>query len=281
MVESYFFGSDAPRLFGAYHPPAGARRAQAVLLCPALGHEYVQCHFAYRLLAAQLAQAGFPVLRFEYRGLGNAEGSLTEASLEDWVADSNRALEELAQRSGARSLCVGGIRLGATLAALAAGCSPSVIATVLWYPVVEGAAYLREVTARQTAFLHSLPGRITPSASDEGQEILGFRLGKGLLDQLAAIETGRLGRCLAAKRVMLVEDCAVQLEAAARQSLAARCAGFEAYSEPAEDCWLDQPQRIFEPRKALAQIASWMERLSRPEARRGVDFSCRLQSFLV
>jgi uncharacterized protein len=260
MVESFFFGTDTPRLFGSYHPPIGCRREHALLLCPALGHEYVQCHFAYRLLAAQLAEAGFPVLRFEYRGLGNAEGSLADASLEDWMGDSNRALEELARRSGACRLCVGGIRFGATLSALASGTTPSVAAILLWYPVIEGPAYLREIAERQAAFVRSLPGPL-PVPSDGGQEILGFRLGAALLEQLAGIEARRLGRCLVAKRVLLLEDRAVHVDEAARQSLAAGCAGFEAHCEAAEESWLGKPQRIFEPRKALEQISSWMESL--------------------
>src|SRR4051812_38190593 len=157
MISSFYFGPAAERLFGSYHDPspAAARRHRAMLLVPALGHEYIQCHFAYKTLALRLADLGFAVLRMEYRGCGNAGGSSEALELHDWVADVERAGEELARRSGAPRLCVAGIRLGAALSALAAGSSPAIDAALLWDPVLEGKAYLAELQARHAAFLQS------------------------------------------------------------------------------------------------------------------------------
>src|SRR4051812_37537208 len=115
MISSFYFGPAPDRLFGSYHDPspAAAQRQLAELLVPALGHEYIQCHFAYKTLALRLADLGFGVLRMEYRGCGNAGGSSDMFELQDWVVDIERAGEELARRSGAPRLCVAGMRLGA------------------------------------------------------------------------------------------------------------------------------------------------------------------------
>ena len=262
MIESFFFGAGAPKLFGAYHPPVGQRRSHAVLLCPALGHEYVQCHFAYKALAGRLADSGFPVLRFDYRGLGNAEGALETAGLDDWVWDVERALEELARLSGAAQLCLAGIRFGATLSALAAGCSPAVDAALLWDPIVEGRPYISEITDRQAAFVAELPGTPGLQTGGPGLETLGFRLGAELVREIEEIEIARLARCLAAKRVLLLQDCEQLLAAPAESLLAGRCRRFEALSEPPGEPWLERPHNVFLPGKAVGAIAGWMERLA-------------------
>ena len=262
MIESFFFGAGSPKLFGAYHRPVGRCRAHAVLLCPALGHEYVQCHFAYKALAGRLAESGFPVLRFEYRGLGNAEGRLAEAGLDDWVADVERALEELARLSGASQLCLAGIRLGATLAALAAGCSPAVDATLLWDPILEGKPYIAEITRRHATFLAELPGSPMPPAQRDGLEILGFRLGADLVRDIEELELARLSRCLAAKRVLLLQDTETRLAADAERLLVGRCRRFDRLIEPPGEPWLERPHHVFLPGKAVGAIAGWMEGLA-------------------
>jgi alpha-beta hydrolase superfamily lysophospholipase len=256
MIESFLFGAGGPKLYGAYHRPIGQQRDIAVLLCPALGHEYVQCHFAY------LAQSGFPVLRFEFRGLGNAEGSLAEAALDDFVWDVERALEELARRSGAAQLCLAGIRLGATLAALAAGCSPAVDAALLWDPVVEGKPYVAEMAARHLRFLADLPG--APAAPDnrDGLELLGFRLGAGLVRDIAEIDAARLAQCLAAKRVLLLQDIETHLEPDIEHLLGGRCRRFDRLTEPPGEPWLERPHNVFLPGKAVGAITGWLEALA-------------------
>lgn len=261
MIEGFFFGAGSPKLFGVYHRPAGRRRDHAVLLSPALGHEYVQCHFAYKSLAGRLAEAGFPVLRFDYRGLGNAEGMIAEAGLDDFLSDIERALEELARLSGATQLCLAGIRLGATLSALAAGCSPSVDATLLWDPVVEGKPYIAEITARHAGFLAGLPGAPAPPAPDDGLEILGFRFGADLVRGIEEIEAARLSRCLAAKRVLLLQNGGARLPSEAEALLAGRCRRFDRLDEPGEP-WLERPHQVFLPGKAVGAIAGWMESLA-------------------
>ena len=262
MIESFYFGAADPKLFGTYHAPLRRGRHHAVLLSPALGHEYVQCHFAYRALAARLAEAGFPVMRFEYRGLGNAEGELAAAELDDLVADIERALAELARRSGREQLCVAGIRLGATLSALAAGCCAAVEAALLWNPVVTGDAYVAEIAARHAAFLDSLPGTASPPEGGETMEVLGFRLGSSLARQLETIDGARLGRCLAAKRVLLLQESEADLPQAVTAALAARCRRFDRRCEPPAEPWLEHPHHVFLPGKALGQITAWMESLS-------------------
>jgi hypothetical protein len=131
-----FFGDG---LFGVYHP---GRRPSAVLLCPAIGHEYLRSHRAMRQLAARLARVGWHVLRFDYTGEGDSIDG--EAR---WAADIEAAAAELRRLSGARELAAVGLRLGAAFAYRAAP-ALGVSRLVLWDPVCRGAVYLEELGAR-------------------------------------------------------------------------------------------------------------------------------------
>src|SRR3954462_10141032 len=66
-----YFGAPERPLFGFYHPPAGSRvRATGVLLCNPLGDDLIRAHRPFRHLAEDLSAAGFPVLRFDFDGVG-------------------------------------------------------------------------------------------------------------------------------------------------------------------------------------------------------------------
>src|SRR4051812_45564378 len=55
-----------------YHGPSWPWRDLAVVLCASVGHEAVTGHATQVQLARTLAQAGFPVVRFDYPGTGDA-----------------------------------------------------------------------------------------------------------------------------------------------------------------------------------------------------------------
>src|SRR4051812_18689773 len=74
-VTPGFFGT-GEKMFGWYHAAgAGGARRCGVLICASLGHEATYVHRSMRLLAEQLAAAGFPTVRFDYLGTGDSSGS--------------------------------------------------------------------------------------------------------------------------------------------------------------------------------------------------------------
>ena len=56
------------------------------MLCPPLGFDYLQSYRAFRMLADQLAAAGFCVVRFDYDGTGDSVGGSRDARLAAWTA---------------------------------------------------------------------------------------------------------------------------------------------------------------------------------------------------
>ncbi len=178
----FFFQSADGPLYGVHTPPVGQDRGAAVVLCAPPGHEYMTTHWCLRLLAADLARAGFHVLRFDYSCLGNSWGAFEQASLAQWVRDVGVAVQELADRCGAPVVSLVGLRLGAALAYLAA-CESRVDHLVLWDPVADGRRYLAQ--------LRQMHARIHPggcSIQESVEELLGYGYPAGLVTELERLD---------------------------------------------------------------------------------------------
>ena len=141
-----FFGPDRHSLFGWFHAPAGGARGNlAVVVCPPIGHEYLNSHRPVRHLAERLAQAGVPVLRFDYEGTGNSAARDEDPNrVAAWTQSVHEAIQELRELSGCSRIGLVGVRLGATFA-VAAAAQVEVACLVLWAPCVRGHGYAREM----------------------------------------------------------------------------------------------------------------------------------------
>src|SRR5262245_31625053 len=100
-VPMYFGPTDAA-LFGWYHAPAGDRSPTAgVVICPPLGHEYINSHRSLRHLADALADAGMAALRFDYYGTGDsAEVDQGADELAAWMTSIHEAIPAVRSRIG-------------------------------------------------------------------------------------------------------------------------------------------------------------------------------------
>jgi pimeloyl-ACP methyl ester carboxylesterase len=195
-VKYYYFGTIGNPLFGSFDRPQRLRaRSASVLLCNPFGEEAVRAHRIYRVIAGQLTRSGYPVLRFDYSGTGDSMGEADDATLEAWMTDVGSAAAELRQASGARRLVAFGLRLGGTLAALAAARQALRLRhLLLWDPVVDGAAYLRELATLHRDYMRVEMGttgwedrlRLSPEGFPE--EALGAPVTPALRAELAALD---------------------------------------------------------------------------------------------
>ncbi|MCS6914980.1 MAG: alpha/beta fold hydrolase [Myxococcales bacterium] len=188
-----FFGPSARSLFGIYHPPVGRpARNRGVLLCAPLGQEAIRAHRALRQLAILLSRARYHVLRFDYYGCGDSAGDSSEGHTTQWLEDIATATAELKDCAGVNRVCWVGLRYGASLAVLAARGRRDLDSLVLWDPVVDGKAYLREVCAmHEQLLLEELGDRRRhrrATSPDDAEEILGFPLPRRLRDEIRQLD---------------------------------------------------------------------------------------------
>lgn len=146
-MEAFYFGPSESYLFGAFHPRQGVNRNEGIVLCNPFGQEYLRAHKSMRRLAINLAELGYPVLRFDYRGTGDSAGDLDGVRAEDWVADINHAIQELIDMAAVPKVALVGLRLGALLAAQTAHQHEQVSRLVMWDPIADGAEYVESIKA--------------------------------------------------------------------------------------------------------------------------------------
>lgn len=193
---------------GWLHEGAGAT---GVVLCAPFGHEAMWSHRAMRFLADGLANAGVPVLRFDYPGTGDAAGPDSAADdINATVHSITRAAQVLRERSGVRDVVLCGVRMGSLLAVLAAEAMATDRATAvsglaLLAPPVNGRAYLRELRALQLNWLNNaIPDIRVESPTDGSCDVLGYRLSAPATALVEAVRLDRRPVC-PAPRVLLLD----------------------------------------------------------------------------
>jgi len=186
-MKHHFFGNPQSQLFGVHHPPRGiaAKPAHAVLICPPIGQEYIRTHWCLRLMANQLCRNGAHVLRMDYSGMGDSAGSLQDVqSLNQWTHDVLTGIQQAKELSGAGTVMLVGLRMGAMLAAQAARRTNDVNSLVLWEPIEDGKSYLEELRAMHRRMLDLWVCKMDTPNDDHVEEILGSRYSRSLIESI-------------------------------------------------------------------------------------------------
>ncbi len=187
-MKHLFFGNPQSQLFGVHHRPRGIAKkpTRAVLICPPIGQEYIRTHWCLRLMANQLCRNGTHVLRMDYSGMGDSAGDLQDVqSIDQWTDDVLTGIERLKELSGAGTVMLVGLRMGAMLAAHAARQSNDVNSLVLWEPVEDGESYLTELRAMHRRMLDLWVCKMTTPNDDQIEEILGSRYCRSLIESIS------------------------------------------------------------------------------------------------
>ena len=205
MSSVNYFGSTDKQLLGVYQPPRAAPQDHGVLLCYPAPQEYMRTHWAFRSLADLLTREGLHVLRFDYYATGDSAGASAAGTLQQWVDDIGTAATELRDVAGIKRLSAVGLRLGASLAALACARSVPLRDLVLWEPVIDGASYLQELYAIEaTKYTHLLyPPK--PTRAGHREELLGYPFPEALQNEVRNLDLRRVMVSEAQRVAIMVE----------------------------------------------------------------------------
>jgi exosortase A-associated hydrolase 2 len=211
MTETpFFFNSGQHSLFGVKHDPAANEKNCGWILCHAFAEEKLWAHRVFVNISRQLAKAGYPALRFDYRGYGDSEGKFENSTIADQLEDIRCAIAQI-NKDYPHITEVGliGLRYGATLAALCADNNPQVQRLVLWDPLVDMDRYMQEVLRANLTTQMVMHGKIVTNREQLTAQILqgeyvnvdGYDLSKDLFQAASEINLLRQpirfdGRCL-------------------------------------------------------------------------------------
>lgn len=121
----------------------------AVLICPPVGHEFVNSYRGLRHLADGFAEKGVTTFRVEYQGVGDSSGLDTDPDrLDNWLKSIEQTVNFIKEKCNIQKISLLGLRMGATLASIVSN-KIEIENLMCWVPVVEGRRYIREMLALQ------------------------------------------------------------------------------------------------------------------------------------
>ena len=167
-LEAFFFqGTGDARLFGVWRDvqlSASVDKARHVwVICPPFAEEDKSARRTLTELCQKLQGRGEASLLFSFRGTGDSDGDFADATIEAWRDDVVAACREAARRAPHARLCLLGVRLGASLAALAAA-EAKATRLILIEPLLAGRPYLAAMGQRK-----KLRAMMTSADSDQAR----------------------------------------------------------------------------------------------------------------
>ena len=259
-IMPIYFGSAPLRSFGFLHLPAGPARRAGVILCDALGFESLSLHRTFRHAAERLAEMGFATLRFDYPGTGDSAGSDRDGErVRAWLDGIHAARAELIARTGVTEVALVGVRIGATLAAIAAAEQAPVSALVLWAPCSRGQAYVRERQVLSRTASADFPDTRGADVAGDPADVnaAGFVLTVATIAALSELDVTKITRC-PAPRVLVMSREAAKSDAtlvARLQDLGAAVSAMETtgYQE-----MMAEAHSTTVPTAALDSLTAWL-----------------------
>jgi exosortase A-associated hydrolase 2 len=204
-----FFPGPHSQLFGILHDAAAAPARVPLVFCHPFAEEKLWAHRVFVTFARELARLGHPVLRFDYMGNGDSDGSFSASSVDTAVADIDAAVAWTKQRTGAARVGLLGLRLGATFASRVADARSDIGPLVMWAPIADAGRYVQEqlrinLTTQLAVFKQIRADRDALVASlrrGETVSLDGYEMGLPMYEQLSALRIADqphafAGRCL-------------------------------------------------------------------------------------
>jgi alpha-beta hydrolase superfamily lysophospholipase len=229
------------------------------VLCNPVGDDLIRAHRTLRHMAEDLAAAGLPVLRFDFDGTGDSAGDERDPGrVAAWREDVRLAVDEIKQRAGVDRVALVGLKLGGTLASVAAEAMGGVDALVLWGAQETGSAFVSEVTKA-----HQMHTRLEPQSfsggppSSEGDEALGFLLTPEVVTDLGSLNLLSLSKA-PARRTLVVDVGNMAAASAVAARLTALGSAVTSRHIPGQKFLITRPQDSEVPQAALDTIRGWL-----------------------
>ena len=247
--------------YGSLHLPAGGRATTGVVLCNPFGYDALCVHRGWRDFAEALSVAGgLPALRFDYPGTGDSEGKEEDPQrFRAWIDSVKAATQYLRAATGVTRVILCGMRLGATLAVIAAEELGDIDTLVLMAPVISGKRYIRELGMQHQSWLKTPGGRDGAQEVNDGRAVgaFGFLVNSDTLEQLAVVDLIQRER-IPATRVLLHDTC----DSSFIRQLVARYRDHGASADvqifPEYDRFLVDPRFSVPPQQAFSSVLEWL-----------------------
>lgn len=144
MEEFVAFNVNGKTLRGIIHIPEqicshGDNKFPAIVLCHGFIGNKIGLHGIYVKAARFFSQAGFVVLRFDFSGGGDSDGTYDEITINGQINETLAALEVVRNHPKVNPLEINliGLSMGGAVAALTAEQTPKLASLAIWAPVAK------------------------------------------------------------------------------------------------------------------------------------------------
>ena len=279
MTETpFFFSGDVASLFGVMHDPTTASRLPFVF-CHPFAEEKLWTHRVFVSFARALATLGHPVLRFDYMGNGDSDGSFEQSSLTNIRADVACAIEELRRRTGAARVGLLGLRLGASIAALVTDARTDVERLILWAPIVDGGRYMQELlrvnlTTQMATFKQIREDRdalIAAMAQGRTVNVDGYEVAHRLYSEVSAVKLAGAIKTFTGPCLVVHIDRQPELTSSEATALASCYPNGLLENAQEDPFWKEIPRFYQEAPNLFATTLQWLARDLSPLSVAGAD----------
>ncbi|MEG0036532.1 MAG: alpha/beta hydrolase [Victivallaceae bacterium] len=152
VEEIYVRSNNGVKLSTVLHRPetTSSSPTPIVVIFHGMGANKAGTGDSHIKLARRLAGNGICCLRFDFRGSGESEGSISESSFMDFVKDGSAVIESLRDIPGidSQSVAIYGSSLGGTVSIFVAELHADNIRSIaLWAPITNGSLWIKEILA--------------------------------------------------------------------------------------------------------------------------------------
>ncbi|MDQ1181930.1 serine aminopeptidase domain-containing protein [Rhodococcus sp. SORGH_AS_0301] len=262
-----WFGPPESSLFGSMHIPVSGTARGAVVICSPIAREHIPTYRGLRQLAQLLGRAGFLVLRFDYRGLGDSAGMQSDPEAMDGWLDSVREAVDHVRSCVDAPVSVVGVRAGALLASQVLRDIEPLASLVLLDPVISGRRYVREQRAQYSVMVGE------DVAADGRVSFIGGSFAQDTVDRLSSMSLDGGIAAAAAPRVLAVVREADRTGKAVTGLLAA--SGASCITSSRLETFVNPPSFVFSvPTTVFSEIAEWVS-VGASDVRAPVDVAVR------
>ncbi len=193
-ITADFLDSPQGRVFVIHRYPQFPRASHGVVLVPPFAEEMNCSRRMLTLLAEALASCGYHVVLPDFYGTGDSEGDFSEASWSGWLEQLDCCVADMQNNYGVSHYSLIGGRVGALLLAdYMRQFRPCPEKLVLWQPVIDGEAYLKQFLRLRLAYDMLTgeggenTGSLIQSLADGGVvEVAGYGLTSAVADGLSS-----------------------------------------------------------------------------------------------
>jgi pimeloyl-ACP methyl ester carboxylesterase len=155
-------------------------------------------------MANKLAKRGYHALRFDYYGTGDSPGDCTALTLKESLDNIEMIIARFKESCDISRIVLFGVRIGASLALMYSQ-HHSIDALVLWDPVLDGRAYLKDI---QQGYRTWLKGSFAKGGGKSHSYIenFGFQFSMTLVNEIAEIRIGKEELRIAIPALVLRSD---------------------------------------------------------------------------